>query len=90
MMALAKPIREAIDAGCLMYWAGAEAKFQLLAVTWSYENGTVRTRKVWESYSEGMARNVDLAVREQGGNLDRGLLPALLEERRRMREEVGR
>jgi hypothetical protein len=90
MMPLAMPIMEAIAAEWEMFWAGSGGMLVLRAVTYRYEDGTVRTRKLWESYSEGMARNVDLAVREQGGNLDRGLLPALLEERRQMRADLAR
>lgn len=87
--ALTKAVREAIAQDLRMYWdSKSYGHIDLMAVTYIFENGTVRNRKLWGTYSEGQARNVDAAVRAQGGDLRDGLLQRFLDERQRMRDEI--
>lgn len=85
---MTKRIEEALEQGLDMFWQGVGGRIQLHAVTVRNENGTVRTRKLWESYSEGAARNVEFAVRERGGRLRAGALQRMLDERQRVRDEI--
>ena len=42
---------------------------RLVATTYTYENGKIRERKVFHTFSRETARCVDLAVRMAGGKL---------------------
>lgn len=77
---LAKPVYEALQKGWPLHWEcyGDEYHVDLIAVTWTYENGTYRTKHLWGTYDQEAALAVDRVLRARGGTVD-GSLRMLLE-----------
>lgn len=93
MIVLTKPVLEAILDGMEMYWqssGGFGTQIELLAVTWSYENGTIRTRRLWRTYSPDAARAVDALIRDNKGVMIGRSLDYLLETLEEDRQAVER
>ena len=67
-----KPIREAIAQGHPLRWEVVPSGFfrlRLVAETFTYENGTARTRTLWATYDAREAHYWHGEILAQGGKL---------------------
>lgn len=78
-----KATREAITHGHPMRWemdaASAVGRLNLVATTYTYESGAVRTRKVWSTYNAKDAHFVHGEIVRQGGKVSEPTPKALYE-----------
>jgi hypothetical protein len=63
-------IQEALKAGYPLYWEPRHGWLRLYAVTYTWENGSCRRRKIFSTESEQEARTLNTLLVRQGAKID--------------------
>jgi len=79
-----KPIQDVLKKKFPMFWHRRGRDFQLHAVSYTWENGTMRTRKAWEKTAETVAdiqtfRHLNIDLYDAGATIDIGVLDKLID-----------
>ena len=75
-----KPIKKALAAGLSLYWEARYGWLRLYAVTYTYENGGIRSRKLFSTEYKQEAIELNTELIRAGAKIDKGMLTLLIRE----------